>query len=395
MSADILSSVASWVLENKIGTLVAATCGLLTLRYHHFIWAVLRTLRRDLTGTFRVGGALVQLISAKTKNKTVGDAFNETVTKYPDKICFYFQDEKWSFLEAHELTNKIGNYFSSQGFQKGDVIGIFMENCPEFIPMWLGLSKIGVVPALVNTNLRHEPLKHSLEIVKCKAVIYAEDLSQAIEDLKTVDYLSVPLFSLPKAATIKHARFFMAVLDFQGYVGSATSEQKIARNVFKTGDMVFRSGDLMVMDELGYFYFKDRCGDTFRWKGENVSTTEVESVIASITQLKDCIVYGVQVQGTEGRAGMVAIVDDNANLDLENLARNVEKKLPAYARPLFLRITAQIDTTGTYKLKKMDFQKEGFDVGKIRDPIYFFFNGKYKIMDTQLYQKILSGVIRL
>ncbi|CAG7699633.1 unnamed protein product [Allacma fusca] len=184
--------------------------------------------------------------------------------------------------------------------------------------------------------------------------------------------------------------------NFQGYAGSTTkTEQKIARNVIRPGDLVFRSEDQMVMDELGYFCFRDRFGDTFRWKGENVSTTEVESVITSITQLKDCIVYGVQIPGTEGRAGMAAIVDPSASLDLGVLASGVQSKLPAYARPLFLRLTKQIETTGTFKLKKLDMQKEGFDILSIAEPIYFYQGGKYVRLAEPLYHQILSGDLRL
>ena len=105
-------------------------------------------------------------------------------------------------------------------------------------------------------------------------------------------------------------------------------------------------GDLFVQDDYGYMYFKDRLGDTFRWKGENVSTAEVEGVIGSITGLKDCVVYGVQVPGTEGRAGMAAIADPGKSLDLQQLAIAMKKNLPAYARPLFIRLLDEIETTG-------------------------------------------------
>src|SRR4051812_33080912 len=100
------------------------------------------------------------------------------------------------------------------------------------------------------------------------------------------------------------------------------------------------------MDELGYFYFQDRSGDTFRWKGENVSTAEVESIVSKIFGSKDCTVYGVQIAGTEGRAGMAAIVDAEVDVDLEKLATETKKQLPHYARPLFVRLTKQLSLTG-------------------------------------------------
>ena len=102
----------------------------------------------------------------------------------------------------------------------------------------------------------------------------------------------------------------------------------------------------MVQDEYGYFYFRDRSGDTFRWKGENVSTTEVEAVISSITGLKDCVVFGVKIPGTEGSAGMVTIADPEKSLDLQQLTATVNSSLPAYARPLFVRVSKEIETTG-------------------------------------------------
>jgi len=100
------------------------------------------------------------------------------------------------------------------------------------------------------------------------------------------------------------------------------------------------------MDDFGYLYFKDRTGDTFRWKGENVSTTEVESIISTHCDYKDAVVYGVKVPNTEGRAGMVAIADEIQNLDLHRLANGLKKSLPHYARPLFLRIMDSVDVTG-------------------------------------------------
>ena len=101
-----------------------------------------------------------------------------------------------------------------------------------------------------------------------------------------------------------------------------------------------------MQDDYGYFYFKDRIGNTFRWKGENVATAEVEAVISNMTGLRDCVVYGVQIPGTEGRAGMAAIADPGKTLDLQKLTEAINNSLPSYARPLFLRIPDVIDTTG-------------------------------------------------
>jgi len=124
---------------------------------------------------------------------------------------------------------------------------------------------------------------------------------------------------------------------FEGYYGNkAGTEKKILRNVFKKGDMWFRTGDLLRVDDKGYFYFCDRIGDTFRWKGENVSTTEVAEVLSVFPGVKEVNVYGVEVKGADGRAGMAAMVLDD-NIDLKGLATHAIKDLPSYAVPVFLR----------------------------------------------------------
>ena len=139
--------------------------------------------------------------------------------------------------------------------------------------------------------------------------------------------------------------------------------------MFEPNDIWFRTGDLMRKDEDGYFYFVDRIGDTFRWKGENVSTLEVAEAINRFPGIEDTTVYGVGVEGHEGRAGMAVIVCDNC--DLKALHRHIEENLPEYARPLFLRIRKDIDVTTTFKQKKVDLVKDGFDPDRITDPLYF------------------------
>ena len=133
---------------------------------------------------------------------------------------------------------------------------------------------------------------------------------------------------------------------FDGYVDKEATQKKIAHDVMGKGDMWFRSGDLLTMDEFGWMYFVDRMGDTFRWRGENVSTNEVEAVLSNVLQQQDTIVYGVEVPGVEGRAGMAAIVAPNGGLDLTTFLTSVKKQLPGYATPIFLRLVQQLDLTG-------------------------------------------------
>jgi fatty-acyl-CoA synthase len=157
---------------------------------------------------------------------------------------------------------------------------------------------------------------------------------------------------------------------FEGYTNSRDSEKKILRNVFEAGDAWFRTGDLMRKDKSGFFYFVDRVGDTFRWKGENVSTAEVSEAITSFPGVTDANVYGVQVPGTEGRAGMAAIVVDE-RFKLAGLRRHLAKWLPAYAQPLFLRLVREIELTETFKQRKVDLAREGYNPCAVHDIIYF------------------------
>jgi fatty-acyl-CoA synthase len=183
---------------------------------------------------------------------------------------------------------------------------------------------------------------------------------------------------------------------FEGYAATAQNEAKILRDVFDKGDAWFRTGDLMRKDRNGYFYFVDRVGDTFRWKGENVSTSEVASAINGYPGILDVNVYGVTVVGRDGRAGMAAIVCEGV-CDLPGLHAHLSANLPEYARPLFLRVQPQIEVTGTFKQKKVDLVREGFNPATTGDPIYF--NDAqaraFVPLDPALYGKIERGELRL
>jgi fatty-acyl-CoA synthase len=183
---------------------------------------------------------------------------------------------------------------------------------------------------------------------------------------------------------------------FDGYTDAQASEKKILRDVFRPGDAWFRTGDLMRRDAQGYFYFADRMGDTFRWKGENVSTAEVAEAIARCPGVLDAAVYGVAVPGTDGRAGMAALVVAEG-FDLAALRRHLDASLPAYARPVFLRVRAELDTTGTFKHRKDELMREGFDPGATKDAIYFndAQEQAYVQMDAARFDLIQQGRMRL
>lgn len=156
---------------------------------------------------------------------------------------------------------------------------------------------------------------------------------------------------------------------FEGYTDNALSESKLVRNVLDEEDLWYRTGDLMRRDMDGFYYFIDRLGDAFRWKGENISASEVADVISSCTGVTDAVVFGVQIPGHEGRAGMAAITVESG-FDLASLRNRIYECLPSYARPVFIRLCASIERTGTFKLSAAKLVKEGY-CGIAREELWF------------------------
>ncbi|CAG9854851.1 unnamed protein product [Phyllotreta striolata] len=597
------------------------------------------TAPRDLRALCKYIGLLIQIKYFQRKNLTLSQIFQQHVKKHPNKHCILFEDQEWTFAQVEEYSNKIANIFKSHGYKKGDKVALFLENKPEFVATWLGLSKLGVIVPLINTNLRLTSLVHSITVAKTQAVIFGTELSQAMNEILDKIESEVALYQiscnnnntpivdqkyhnldallkdaastppqikdkinhhdclvyiytsgttgLPKAAVISNSRYiFIAaaiswlsgfrsddifytplplyhtaggcmtigqmllygstivirkkfsasgffsdcrkykctvaqyigemcryilavppndkdpvhnlrmifgnglrpqiwteftkrfaiesvrefygategnanivnidntvgaigfisriipsvypisiikvdpntgepVRDakglcqtckpnepgvfigkiipnnpsraFLGYVDKEASKKKIVYDVFHHGDSAFLSGDILVADEFGYLFFKDRTGDTFRWKGENVSTAEVEAVMSNLVDYKDVVVFGVEIRGQEGRAGMAAILDPEEKVDLNVLANGLRKTLPSYARPIFIRILSKIDLTGTYKLKKTDLQQDGFDPSKVSDNIYYLDSsrGSYEKVTKEIYTEINNGNLRV
>lgn len=183
---------------------------------------------------------------------------------------------------------------------------------------------------------------------------------------------------------------------FEGYTNEEASKKKILTDVFESGDAYFRTGDLLRVDRDDYFYFVDRIGDTFRWKGENVSTNEVAEVLSVEPGVEEANVYGVEVPGADGRAGMAALVTTD-EFDLEAFGRRVEQELAFYARPLFVRLLPQMEITGTFKHRKVDLVKEGFDPAQLEDPIYYRDPEKscYVPLDAIAFDRVANGEIRI
>jgi fatty-acyl-CoA synthase len=183
---------------------------------------------------------------------------------------------------------------------------------------------------------------------------------------------------------------------FEGYADPDASTRKLLRNVFKDGDAWYRTGDLMRRDARGFYYFVDRVGETYRWKGENVSTTEVLAALSTCRGVVDGVVYGVAVPGTDGRAGMAALVV-SADFDLTALREELSARLPDYARPVFLRILPALEATGTFKPKKHELVKAAFDPAEVTDPLYFDDRRRkaYVLLDAALHAAITSGAARI
>jgi fatty-acyl-CoA synthase len=183
--------------------------------------------------------------------------------------------------------------------------------------------------------------------------------------------------------------------NFTGYADKAATEKKVLHDVFAKGDAWFRTGDLMRTDSEGYIFFVDRIGDTFRWKGENVATSEVSERLSGVPGVLETNVYGVKVADLDGKAGMASLVV-NDEFEIGNLAEQVDRELPAYARPIFVRLQGAIETTGTFKYRKIDLVTEGFDPALVKDPLYFRDPAKGYVKITKaVYAKILAGGFKI
>nr|XP_006007756.2 PREDICTED: long-chain fatty acid transport protein 6 isoform X1 [Latimeria chalumnae] len=186
---------------------------------------------------------------------------------------------------------------------------------------------------------------------------------------------------------------------FFGYAGSQKlNEKKLLYDVFKKGDIYFNTGDMLVQDHEDFIYFRDRTGDTFRWKGENVATTEVSDIISTLDFIEEANVYGVTVPEHEGRAGMASIIlKSDEEFNLSSLYSHVSNYLPSYAHPRFLRIQASMEITGTFKQQKLRLVEEGFNPSVISDALYFldFSKKSYVPITKDIYDSIITCKIKL
>ncbi|XP_044746238.1 long-chain fatty acid transport protein 4-like isoform X2 [Coccinella septempunctata] len=617
---------------------IGITSSVLTVLRSKLFRIIIKTFPRDIKLVWMFIRLNYFILYRTWLNRTVPKLFRQTVRKYPKKIAFHFEEQKWTFEQVDQFSNQIGNYFKSLGYKRGDTVALLMDSRPEYVCVWLGLAKVGIITALINTNMMsQQALHHAIKSGNSNSIIFSSKFKQIVQKVRTLmpelkmfqfndgteeiipdaadmmkelqslsnsqnsldsdidkgksDDRLIYIYTsgttgLPKASIIKNSRYhigyivfnlgvqikpedviytpvplyhslggmcgvsqaliegatvvirskfsasnfwkdcekysctisqyigemaryvilahqnssdkptyklnkmygngmkpttwkqfveafnvgqvyefygstegnfglfnldnkigavgyipvygdfavpialikcnskgepirneagfceiceynepgllickiskFLPVTKFDGYTNEESTKKKILQDVLKKGDLYFNTGDVLVRDDHGYFYFKDRTGDTFRWKGENVSTTEVEDILSSVLN-KDVAVYGVEIPGSEGKAGMAAIVDQSKSLDLEQLLRICQSNLPSYSIPIFLRIVQKIPQTGTFKIQKTILQEEGFDRNVIQDELYFLnpSTKEYVELDSNIYEDIINSRIRL
>ncbi|NP_001008639.1 hsFATP2a_ACSVL_like domain-containing protein [Danio rerio] len=186
---------------------------------------------------------------------------------------------------------------------------------------------------------------------------------------------------------------------FVGYAGNKQqTDKKRLADVFEKGDLYFHSGDLLRIDHQNFVYFQDRVGDTFRWKGENVATTEVADILTMVDCIEEANVYGVKVEGHEGRIGMAAVkLKEGREFDCVSTCSVLANYLPVYARPRFIRIQNSLEVTGTFKMMKVKLVEEGFNPALIEDSLFFLdlTQKKYIPLSQDIYNSIMSQDIKL
>ena len=315
------------------------------------------------TGLCGVGVALLSGAAIVLRRKFSAGSFWDEVCEsgatmfvYVGEVCRYLMNRPPSELERqHDIRCIFGNGLRKDvweelsertgithivefyGSTEGNISLLNLDSRP---------GAVGRVPPLIRNRL---PVR----------VVAVEP--ETGEALRGADGLCREVEAGEPGEAIGEIRLDDARWRFDGYSDKAATEKKILRDVFKPGDAWFRSGDLMKQDRDGYFYFVDRMGDTFRWKSENVSTSEVEQVVNAFSGVDVSAVYGVEVPGNEGRAGMAAICVNEA-FDPADFYRHVDAELPAYARPVFLRIVADQFLTGTMKIRKTEAKQQSYEL---------------------------------
>ncbi|CAL9693184.1 unnamed protein product [Knipowitschia caucasica] len=346
-----------------------------------------------------VGQCLINGLTVVVKRKFSASRFwddcikyNCTIIQYIGEICRYLLSQPEQLSEKrHKVRLAVGNGLRpsvweafTQRFavkQIGEFYGATECNC--------SIANMDGKVGACGFNSRILPFVYPIRLVKID-----EDTMELVRDSRG---LCVPCQPGEPGLLVGHINQKDPLRRFDGYANPEATKKKIAHNVFKKNDTAYLSGDVLVMDDFGYMYFRDRGGDTFRWRGENVSTTEVEGILSNLLNQTDVAVYGVVVPGVEGKAGMAAIADTTGSFDPNSFLQKVQQALPSYSRPVFLRISPQVDTTGTFKIQKTRLQREGYDPHHSTDQVYFLNSraARYDIIDEELYNAIIEGNVSL
>lgn len=316
--------------------------------------------------------------------------YNATMLVYIGELGRYLMNQPPSALEkSHKITKGFGNglradvweqFVERTGVKKLVEFYGSTEGNVNFFNLDGKIGAVGRIPRLLRSRLPARIIRFDVESEE--PIRGADGLCmEAARD--EVGEAVGPITHEPRQR-------------FDGYNDEKQSQKKILTDVFVKGDRWFRTGDLMKMDADGYIYFVDRIGDTFRWKGENVSTSEVEIAISSLPGVTHAVVYGVQVAEQDGRAGMAAI-SPREGVDLKALHAHMATHLPSYARPVFVRFQAEAETTGTLKYRKVDLVKDGFDPMNTPDALFVADNERqtYVPITADVYRDIVSGKVRL
>jgi len=347
------------------------------------------------TGATLLGGGAVVIRSHFSASEFWHDLREErcTLFQYIGDLCRYLVNAPPQPLEAeHSLRIACGNGLRPEVWEKfrarfgiprileyyASTEGNFsLYNC-EGKP-----GAIGRIPSF---------LSHRLAVALVRFDVERDEPLRNVDgfcERCAVGEVGEALGLIPDDGTVRAGRF-------EGYEDREASAQKVLRSVFKEGDAWYRTGDLMRRDEQGFFYFVDRVGETFRWKGENVSTGEVLSALCAAPGVIEGVVYGISVPGADGRAGMAALVVSR-DFDLGLFRTDIAARLPAYARPVFLRLLPALEATATFKPRKQDLMEAGFDPARITDPLYVDDPraGAYLPLDAVRRAAIVSGKLRL
>lgn len=340
-----------------------------TDRFYCFLPMYHAAASMSATGTALCAGASVVVRRKFSRREFWSDVrrYGITFCQYVGEICrFLLSSEPAANDKDHTLRKMSGTGMSQEIWQQwfdrfGDQFQVFegwgsTEANASTINLDNRIGSCGRVPFWEKTNLRL--VKYDQETGE-----YVRDANGFLQ-LADVNEPGEALGMLMQYPGVMAGRF-------EGYTSAEATEKKILRNVFQEGDAWWASGDLLRCDEDGYCWFVDRIGDTFRWKSENVSTMEVSDALGDYNGLDAITVYGVQVPGHGGRAGMAALVlQEGAVFDPVGFWKLATQRLPRYAAPLFVRLMDAPDMTGNYKLRKVDLQKQGFDTTQTSDPLF-------------------------